>query len=222
MSLRWGKYPCEALRYISKRLNSRTETRMKLRNSAARKIEFMWKSSLRWIGSGQTITSPAYGVDRQISEPWKYPIGAVTTGKILQIILAVFLVMTFSAPANSDQASAAYNRGVRAEKDSKIDAAFESYKAAHQLKPKDTKYLVAYLRTRSIAAQDHVRKGQILRDNFKLEEAAAEFQQAFLIDDTNYAAQQEMQGTMELIKKRDRDPAAAAGPKPLTAFQSKP
>ena len=115
----------------------------------------------------------------------------------------------------------AYRRGVRAENDSKTDAAFEAYKIAHQLKPKDATYLVAYLRTRSISAQDHVRRGQILRENFKLQEAAAEFQKAFLVDDTNYAAQQEMQVTMDLIKKQARDAASAASPKPLTALEIK-
>jgi general secretion pathway protein D len=183
----------------------------------------MRKSLPQWSRIGETKISPACGANRQISEPGEYSISirTVTAGKILRVMLAAFLAMALSAPAHSDQASAAYSRGLRAENESHTDAAFEAYKIAHQLKPKDTKFLVAYLRTRSIAAQDHVRKGQILRDNFKLQEAAAEFQQAFMIDDTNYAAQQEMQVTMELIKQKAREAAAAAGPKPLTPLQIK-
>src|SRR5260370_26930144 len=105
--------------------------------------------------------------------------------KHLRIMLAAILIMAVSAPTYSDQAKAAYTRGVRAESQTQYDAAYEAYKEAYALKPKDPKYMTAYLRLRASAAAEHVRKGRLLRDNLKLEEALVEFQHAAEIDKTN-------------------------------------
>src|SRR6202521_1083794 len=91
--------------------------------------------------------------------------------KHLRIMLASILIMAISAPTYSDQAKAAYNRGVRAESQNQTDAAYEAYKEAYGLKPMDPSYMSAYLRLRASAAAEHVRKGQLLRDSLKLEEA---------------------------------------------------
>src|ERR1700674_1279894 len=72
--------------------------------------------------------------------------GAATTMMLLRIAMAWILIMTIGAPAYSDQASAAYDRGFRAEAQPQYDAAYEAYSEAHRLRPKDPKYLVAYLR----------------------------------------------------------------------------
>ncbi len=103
---------------------------------------------------------------------------------LLRITLAVILMMAIGAPAYSDQASAAYGRGVRAEAVPDYDAAFVGYAEAYRLKPKETKYVVPFLRVRGIAAEEHVRKGQLLRDNLKLQEALVEFERAADIDPT--------------------------------------
>ncbi len=121
---------------------------------------------------------------------------------LLRIVLAWVLIVALGAPVYSDQASAAYDRGVRAEAKPDYDAAFEGYAEAYRLKPKETKYMVPFLRVRGIAAEEHVRKGQLLRDNLKLQEALLEFQRAAEIDPTNIAAQQEAQHTVEMIKKQ--------------------
>src|SRR5437016_11758505 len=89
----------------------------------------------------------------------------------LQIVLASILILVISAPAYSDQAKAAYARGVHAESQTQYDAAFEAYKEAYALKPKDPKYMAAYLRLRTSAAAEHVRKGQLMRDKRILAEA---------------------------------------------------
>jgi general secretion pathway protein D len=137
---------------------------------------------------------------------------------IHRIAIAVFLFAALCAPGYSDQAQSAYNRGVHAEANNQPDAAYEAFKIAHDLKPKDARYLAAFLRARASAAQVHLQKGQILRDNFKLPEAIAEFQRAAAIDDTNYAAQQELRATADLITKQK---AAAAAPKPQSSLASK-
>src|SRR5207302_130814 len=90
---------------------------------------------------------------------------------------------------------------------------FEAYKEAYALKPKDSKYIAAYMRLRTSAAAEHVRKGLLLRDNLKLGEALAEFQRAAEIDGTNISAQQEMGRTAIMLKKQAQQGVAAA-PKP--------
>ena len=135
----------------------------------------------------------------------------------LRVVLASILILAINAPAYSDQAKAAYARGVHAESKTQYDAAYEAYKEAYALKPKDAKYVAAYLRLRTSAAAEHVRKGQLLRDNLKLAEALAEFQRAAEIDGTNIAAQQEMGRTAGMLKKQAQQGVAPA-PKPETAL----
>ena len=122
--------------------------------------------------------------------------------KHLRIMLAAILTLAISAPTYSDQAKAAYSRGVRAESQNQNDAAYEAYKEAYALKPKDPKYMAAYLRSRAAAAAEHMQKGRSLRDNLKLEEALVEFQRAAEIDRSNLGAQEEMNRTATMIKKQ--------------------
>src|SRR5882762_3807872 len=90
--------------------------------------------------------------------------GAAKRMTLLRFALAVVLMMAIGAPAYSDQASAAYGRGVRAEAVPDYDAAFIGYAEAYRLKPKETKYVVPFLRVRGIAAEEHERKGQLFRE----------------------------------------------------------
>src|SRR6267143_2265513 len=129
--------------------------------------------------------------------------------KHLRIMLASILVLAISAPTYSDQAKAAYTRGVRAESQNQNDAACEAYKEAYALKPKDPKYMAAYLRSRESAAAEHMQKGQLLRDKLKLEEALVEFQRAAEIDRSNLGAQEEMSRTATMIKKQAQAGVAA-------------
>src|SRR5437879_10646953 len=144
--------------------------------------------------------------------------GAATRMKLLRTTLAWILMLVIGAPAYSDQASAAYNRGVRAEAKPDYDAAFEGYAEAYRLKPKETKYIVPFLRVRGIAAEEHVRKGQVLRDNLKLQEALVEFERAADIDPTNLAARQEAQKTADMIKTQAQQKEGAEGAKPMSTL----
>ncbi len=130
----------------------------------------------------------------------------------LRMVLASILILAINAPAYADKTKAAYDRGVRAESQSQYDAAFEAYKEAYALKPKDAKYAAAYLRLRTSAAAEHVRKGQLLRSSLKLAEALAEFQRAAEIDITNIAAQQELGRTAAILKKQQEGLAATPTP----------
>src|SRR6202521_509631 len=140
--------------------------------------------------------------------------GGSNNMKHLRIMLASIMILAISAPTYSDQSKAAYTRGVRAESQNQNDAAYEAYKEAYALKPKDPKYLAAYLRLRASTAAEHVRKGQLLRDNVKLEEALVEFQHAAEIDRSNFAAQEEMSLTATMLKKQAQQAEVAATPKP--------
>ena len=134
--------------------------------------------------------------------------------KLLRMALVSILIMVIGAPTYSDQANSAFKNGARAESHTQYDAAYEAYGQAIRLKPKDPKYMVAYARVRLLAATEHLQKGKMLRDHLKLQEALAEFQRAAEIDATNYAAQQELQSTADMIKKQAEQAAGAAVPKP--------
>src|SRR5467141_86654 len=144
--------------------------------------------------------------------------GAAKRMTLLRITLAVILMMAIGAPTYSDQASAAYGRGVRAEAVPDYDTAFVGYAEAYRLKPKETKYVVPFLRVRGIAAEEHVRKGQLLRDNLKLQEALVEFERAADIDPTNLAARQEAQKTADMIKTQAQQKGGAEGAKPMSTL----
>lgn len=134
----------------------------------------------------------------------------------LRILLVSALVLISCLPVYADQANSAYKRGVKAELRNDFDSAFEGFKRAHLAKPKDPKYLEAYLRLRFYAANEHVRKGQLLRDGGKLTEALAEFQRAAEIDGASFAAQQEVRRTTDAMRKQAmRDDAKVALPSPL-------
>ena len=72
------------------------------------------------------------------------------------------------------------------------------------------------MRARSVAAIDHVKKGQALRESQKLEEAIAEFQRAAIIDSTDFIALGELQRTEMLIKQRAAAVTSAAPESDLT------
>ncbi|MBZ5686232.1 MAG: type II and III secretion system protein [Acidobacteriia bacterium] len=122
--------------------------------------------------------------------------------KRARIFAALILLVSFTVAAHADQASSAFKKGVQAESKNDYDGAFQAYSQAHSLKPKDAKYFTSFTRMRFYAAVQHVTKAQALRDSGKLQEAVAEFQRAFEIDPTNFAAKTEAHRTEEIIKKQ--------------------
>jgi general secretion pathway protein D len=132
--------------------------------------------------------------------------------KGLRAAIALLLSLALTVPSYPDESKDAYKRGVQAETERKYDAAYEAYRQAYSLKPKEPRYMISYLRTRAAAAEQHVSNGVKLRDQGKLEEALAEFQRAAEIDNSNFAAMQELQRTAGLIKKQANLATAAAKP----------
>lgn len=126
---------------------------------------------------------------------------------------ALFLVLLcFSLPAFADQAKTLYEKGSDAEARQNYEQAFDYYKQAYNLKPKDLKYRASYERTKFLSAASHVHRGQIFRDAGKLDEALVEFQKAAEIDPSSFIAQQELRRTQQMIREaQNPQPQASAG-----------
>jgi general secretion pathway protein D len=114
-----------------------------------------------------------------------------------------------------DSAKAAYQKGADAEARQNYEQAFDYFKQAYNLKPKDLRYRTAYERTRFFAASSHVHRGQILREAGKLEEAVAEFQKGLEIDPSSFIAQQELKRTQQMIREAQNPQPQALAPTPL-------
>jgi general secretion pathway protein D len=126
--------------------------------------------------------------------------------------LLPLLVALVAVPAVADKAKDLYNKGQDAEARQNYEAAYDFFKQAYDLKPKDLRYRAAFERIRFEAAASIVHRGQQLRDEGKLEEAAAQFQKALQIDPSLFIAKQELTRTLKMISDQKNPPPQAAGP----------
>jgi general secretion pathway protein D len=124
--------------------------------------------------------------------------------------LVALLVALLTLPAAADKARSLYNKGRDAEARQNYEAAYDFFKEAYDLKPKDVRYRAAYERIRFLAGASHVHRGQLLRDAGKLDEALAEFQKAAEIDPSSFIAQQEIRRTQKMIESAKGTPPQAA------------
>src|SRR5205085_47542 len=90
--------------------------------------------------------------------------------------------------------------------------AYEYFRQAYEKQPKELRYRTAYERTRFLAGASHVRKGQLLRDSGKLQEALAEFQRGLQIDPASFIAQQEITRTQRMINEANAPPSQQRPP----------
>lgn len=122
--------------------------------------------------------------------------------KVLNRVGVVLLIAMLSIlPAIADKAKSFFDKGADAEARQNYEAAYDAYRQAYELKPKDLKYRAAYERMKFQAAAVHVHRGQGLREDGKLQEALAEFEAATKIDPSSFVAQQEVRRTRDLIEK---------------------
>ena len=126
----------------------------------------------------------------------------------------VLLMLCLSLPAFAkkiDSAKALYDKGQDAEARQNYEQAFDYFKQAYNLKPKDLRYRTAFERNRFLAAASEVHRGQILRDAGKLDEALAQFQKALETDPSSFIAQQELKRTQQMIREaQNPQPQASA------------
>ena len=127
------------------------------------------------------------------------------TAVVLLVVLAIL-------PAIADKAKSIYEKGQDAEARQNYEAAYEFYKQAFDMKPKDLRYRTSFERMRARAAQTIVHHGVLLREQGKLQEAIAEFQKAAQIDPSLFSAQQELRRTQQMLNESVNPPPQAAGP----------
>ena len=135
--------------------------------------------------------------------------------RLIRPALFVLLLLCLRLPVVSktvDSVKALYDKGADAEARQNYEQAYNYFKQAYNLKPKDLRYRVAYERTRFLAASSEVHRGQILRDNGKLEEAAVEFRKALATDPSSFIAQQELKRTEQMIKEAQNPQPQASAP----------
>jgi general secretion pathway protein D len=122
------------------------------------------------------------------------------------------LVLLAILPAIADKAKTLFEKGEDAESRENYEEAYNLYKQAWNLKPKDLRYKSSFERLRFKAAATIVHHGQGLREQGKLQEALADFQKAALIDPSLFIAQQEMKRTLQMLNEKENPPPQAAGP----------
>jgi general secretion pathway protein D len=127
-------------------------------------------------------------------------------------LTALCLILALAIPAMADKAGSLYNKGRDAEARRDYEAAYTFYKQAFDLKPKDLKYRTSMERMKFMGAASHVHRGQLLRDQGKLQEALAEFQKAVDIDPSSFIALQELRRTQEEINRPPTGPTSQVSP----------
>ena len=135
--------------------------------------------------------------------------------RLIRPALFVLFLLCLGLPVlarHVDSAKAFYEKGADAEARQDYVQAFDYFKQAYNLKPKDLRYRTAFERTRFYAASSHVHRGQILRDAGKLDEAAVEFQKGLETDPSSFIAQQELKRTLQMIKEEQNPQPQAAAP----------
>jgi general secretion pathway protein D len=120
----------------------------------------------------------------------------------LKLLLFVILAGTVAVPAVADNAQKIYKAGLKDEQKGDLDAAYQAYKQAHDLKPSDARYVAAWTRVRFYAGAEHIKKGVELRDAGSLQEALAEFRLGAQIDTSSFEALGQMARTEEMIRQQ--------------------
>jgi general secretion pathway protein D len=133
--------------------------------------------------------------------------------RLLRPALLLLLAAFFSLPVFAgDKAKDFYAKGQDAEARQQYEVAYNFYKQARDLKPKELRYRTAFEHIRFEAAQEIVHHGQQLRDEGKLDDAVVLFQKAMLIDPSLFIAKQELDRTLKMIEDQRNPPPQAVGP----------
>src|ERR1035438_1676461 len=94
--------------------------------------------------------------------------------RLMRPVALVVLLVSLTLPVAADQAKSWYEKGQDAEARQNYEQAYDDYKQAYDLKPKDLRYRAAFERLKFLAGASHVHRGKLLREAGKLEEALAE------------------------------------------------
>ena len=101
-------------------------------------------------------------------------------------------------PSNKElkEAAEAFTRGLRLQKEQRLDQAFDQFDTAARLAPKDVEYVTAREMTRQRIVFDHLRRGNAEMLKNRQIEGLAEFRTALHLDPQNEFAQQRLQDAM--------------------------
>ena len=122
----------------------------------------------------------------------RFEIPSRKNSNIRAVALCASVALTVPLSIHSQSASGWTKRGADAELREDYDAAFEAYREAHLLKPRDLRYQAKFERIRFANAAAHVDRGRVLRQSGDLNGALVEFKRALSVDGGNQAAQQEI------------------------------
>ncbi|MCC7341630.1 MAG: hypothetical protein IT170_11140 [Bryobacterales bacterium] len=125
-------------------------------------------------------------------------------------LLAVLVGAALPSLARTRKGDKLFTQARAAETTRDYLKAYDLYQQALNEDPGDTRYQLAYERTRFRAAQEHLKQGQQLRREHKFPEAAAALEKAVLVDPSLDIARQELEEVRELIRK-DEERKAAPG-----------
>ena len=140
--------------------------------------------------------------------------------RLIRPAAIALLVVAVTLPIGAaDNAKSLYNKGKDAEARQNYEAAYDFYRQAYDIKPRDLSYRASFERLRFLAGASHVHRGQLLRDAGKLQEAFAEFQKAVEIDSSSFIAQQELRRTQKMLDSANAPPPRSASPP--TALQKR-
>src|SRR5438309_11638894 len=98
--------------------------------------------------------------------------------RLMRPAVLLFLLAVVTLPAAADKAKDLYKKGQDAEARQNLEAAFDLYKLASDLKPRDLRYRAAFERTRFEAAIAVVHRGQKFRQEGTLDAGVAELRNA--------------------------------------------
>lgn len=99
----------------------------------------------------------------------------------------------------NDSARSLYKQGQAAESRQDYEEAFDAYRKAMLEDPRDLRYKASCERTRLLASEEHVKRGNDLKQNGHITAAIVEFLRATAIDPSNMAADQAIESLSEHI-----------------------
>jgi general secretion pathway protein D len=120
------------------------------------------------------------------------------SGVILAPCLQAGSAATGCAPSRQDlkRAAAAFDKGVKLQRDKNLDEAFRQFENAADLSPRDINYLTAREVIRQQLVLQHLERGNTQLNGHRPIEALAEFRQALFLDPQNQFAQQRLEDAM--------------------------
>jgi general secretion pathway protein D len=113
---------------------------------------------------------------------------------ILAILCSLSIAAVPPCVQANEPAKSLYKQGQDAEARQDYDAAFNAYRKASLVEPGTLKYKTACERVKPLAAAQHVKRGNDLKENGKITDALVEFLRAEAIDPSNEAAEQAIAG----------------------------